>query len=425
MCVGVLLQLSFVRVISIPFTWMLAFCSRTWPTKIPLKFQIGWAMLCSRRTLSSIAEMIEEGRLREINVFGSDHVLPSEYEYDAIMEAYSYSRFVHIPVNQKHLHHLDTISSEVLEKMLATSLLCQYRRTSISIARAICERREASTRMYSYGHCMLAFYADEQWTEMQNYTTSDDLFDYMQHDVSDGLTHNHLLVEVVRAVLKSWIHTDNIDETCRFLDLLVTKGIHWESIMIGNRDILPETLSFLRYHGQHDLSHRLLSLIQHNLQRQIFDSRTVMSHCKNKSKSKRKSKSQVNTALNDLIAFSACLFDKEDMKYVSSVYEYYVKYILPSRSSYNIRLFDIENIMTSVLSPYRVVERDRFNENSVLLFAEKEKYFQNKAKRALVGYDFFKRLRHKQHNLRSHLKDQGVHIYSPKICTQVISGINS
>ena len=369
-------------------------------------------MLCSRRSLASISEMLEEGRLRDINVFGSEHVQPSTSEHEMVMEAYSYSRFVNIPVNATY-DQLNSIGTETLEKMLATSLLCKYRGTSTSIARAICDRREVSAKLYSYGHCILAFYSDEQWIDIQQHSTADDLFEYLQQGISDGL-HNNLLEEVVLAVLKSWKHLDDIDETVRFLDILVTTDIHWESIMIGSGDILPVTLVFLRYHGHHALSHRLLSLMQHNLQRHLFDLRAGGGQ----KRGQIQSTSRFNTRLNDLIAFSACLFDKEDMKYVSNIYEFYVKNIFSSRSSFSDRLFDIENIMTSVLNLSHVKQRESVGDTSNV-FAEKEKYFQNKTERALVGYMFFNRLHHIQKTLRSHHKEQKVHLYSSKLFTQV------
>jgi hypothetical protein len=345
--------------------------------------------------------MIGEGKLREIHVFGSDHLQPSEYE--AIMEAYSYSHFVHIPVNHLPLNQLDSINSETLEKMLATSLLCKYRGASTSLAREICRRHEPSTKMHAYGHCMLAFYLDEQWTDMHQFTTAVDLFDYLQHDVSDGRMCNPLLVQVVSVVLKSWMHAADIAETVHFLDLLLTTGMHMESSVIGSPDVLQQTVTFLRHHGKHDLSHRLLSLSQHNLQRNVFD-------VWGRGRGRSQCQSRVNQGINELISFSTCLQDKEDMKYLSNVYTFYLKNILPSRSSYSNRLIDAENIMTSVLNPYWRMERHALGEYALPMTGNNEKYFQNKAARALVGYQFYNRLQHKQ-------KDRG--LYSSKMFTQV------
>jgi hypothetical protein len=364
-----------------------------------------WDVLCSRR--SFISKMLEEGKLREINVFGPEHADVQSAEFEAAMEAYSYSHFVHIPVNRLPLNQLDTISSETVEKMLATSLLCNYGGASTSLAREVCRRRKASFNMHTYGHCMLAFYAEDQWEDMRQNTSADDLFDYLQYEMMDELLiRNPLVMQVVSAVLKTWIHhTADIEELVRFLDLLLATDIHMESIMIGPPDILYETILFLRHHGHYDRSHRLLSLLQHNLQRKIFYPRG--DGCQ------FQSESEINRGINDLIAFSTCLQDKEDMKYLSGVFEFYLKNIFPVRASCSNRLIDVENILQSILNPNRQ-HFQTIQDNSLLVNAkkEKEKNFRNQAcaERALVGYKFFRQLQHRQ-------KGRGLH--SSKMCTQV------
>lgn len=367
------------------------------------------------RKLSSTAQMIDTGRLREINAFSATplhaHALAHEHDYDysAVLDAYSYSSVVHIPVNHLPLHDLHSITTEVLERMLATTLLCQYRTTAITLARELCRRQEQSpSEFHSYGHCVLAYYLSEQWDDVIKYSSSSRLVEYMQqHSITSESSCHSFTGQVGYAVFQCWFRDSRINEVEAVVDCLLhsNSNAEIECFFIGYPNVLRQTVMFLRHHGLSDHSHRLLSYLQHSLQRNVMD--TVCGGTNGRS-------SQANRSINELIAFSTCLHEKEDAKYLANVYNFYLKKVMPRRTSYINRLIDTENIMQSVLN-FPVQQMDHKNIIGDIPRPPESINRNRRSKhcqphRALEGYSFY-------NNLQRQLR--GNYLKSPYIFAQV------
>jgi hypothetical protein len=157
----------------------------------------------------------------------------------------------------------------------------------------------------------------------------------------------------------------DIDEILVFLENYITdgRGTCLDSVLIADTEVLRKLILFLRHHGKYVQSHLLLSLLQHNLQKNIFHSW---------------GEGRANEGINDLISFSTCLEEQEDMKYLANVFNFYTRHIFPMRHSNASRVADIERIMRSVLLPSPG---------------------RRQSNRALAGYKFYYRLQHKYTDL--------------------------
>ena len=250
----------------------------------PQKFQLSYqgqpgVMITTKNCPSStedadsVKKLIEKGHLRLINAFKGDTVLTST-EYDNVLDAYSYSPFVHIPVNQLPLHEIDSFPLEILERMLTSALLCNYKGTALTLAREICHRQlDSSTKAFSFSQCILALFSNQQWKDICDYTDAEYLYRYFRSDMTPGLhfMQNPVHIQVLTAVLKSWIHSDAIQDIESFLvQLLLTGDTPVDMVLVEAPDIVYQLVVFLRHHGKYNLSHRLLSLLQHRSQSNIF-----------------------------------------------------------------------------------------------------------------------------------------------------------
>ena len=330
------------------------------------------------RQFSTVLSLIQEGRLREIDAFATGR--ENSPEYDKILEAYSLSHSVNIPVHRIHGDDLASIDVMTIEKMLATSLLCNHRGTCTALANELCRREENIHDMVSSGHIVLAFFADNQLEEINKRITAESLFKIMQVETADILGQNPLLQNVVDAIFKSWIKMTNVQQVVHSLELLmVAPDIPPEKILTGSHNLFVDILTFLRRNGQHNLCQRLLSITQHNLQRNLFVN--------------NEGHLDQNNHIHNLLAFSSCLREKDDLKYLSNIFDFYANRIFHKRS-YVDRLKDVEIVLTNLMIPFK------YEDKSVLPSLKTLAHKTKNDKLATLGYQFYVKLRRKQNNPR-------------------------
>ena len=308
---------------------------------------------CFTRSFSHVTEMINEGGLREINAFSINKHRLNPAEFKEVMHAYSLSASVQFSMSKLSMPQLRSIHSETLERMLATSLLCNYKGIASVLAKEAFQRGNFS--LGAYGHCLIAFSQDEKWEYLDEHAHSDVMLDFTL--ASELMTTYHF--EVIDIVLLYWIKKENVANISDYIEGLYTSVSDCDTVLAKSPATFSKAFELLRYHGKDDLCDRLLTLCLFKIRQKCFSFLGMK-------------QSKVNEIIDDLSSFSTVLNRPRDTKYLQSLYSFFLKKIIPSRLSYSRQMLDIEKMLSAW--------------SKVLLETE------NASCVALSGYDLYARL---------------------------------